>query len=154
MHLRTADACDKTTDALAAKELLYTVDEGKCIKSKAAIDAFKSNAEGKALIAICEPTTVLPTTKEKNCRTRTSGPTSEQQRTNDANCGKDELCRQTYNFPLGKFTGECEPTTGTTPVSTTKSCFQHWDCEGAEICHKNIDPELPGVCARPGFGPK
>jgi hypothetical protein len=62
MHLRTADACDKTTDDLAAKELLYTVDEGKCMKSKAAIDAFKSNEEGKALIALCEATTPISTT--------------------------------------------------------------------------------------------
>jgi hypothetical protein len=62
MHLRTADACDKTTDDLAAKELLYAVDEGKCMKSKAAIDAFKANEEGKALIALCEPTTPISTT--------------------------------------------------------------------------------------------
>jgi len=62
MHLRTADACDKTTDDLAAKELLFAVDEGKCMKSKAAIDAFKSNEEGKALIALCETTTPISTT--------------------------------------------------------------------------------------------
>jgi hypothetical protein len=64
MHLRTADACDKTTDDLAATELLFAVDEGKCMKSKAAIDAFKSNKEGKALIALCETTTTTTTTVE------------------------------------------------------------------------------------------
>jgi hypothetical protein len=62
MHLRTADACDKTTDDLAATELLFAVDEGKCMKSKAAIDAFKANEEGKALIAPCETTTPISTT--------------------------------------------------------------------------------------------
>jgi hypothetical protein len=62
MHLRTADACDKTTDDLAAKELLYAIDEGKCMKSKAAIDAFKANEEGKALIALCETTTPISAT--------------------------------------------------------------------------------------------
>ena len=32
------------------------------MKSKAAIDAFKSNGEGKALIDTCEPTTPILTT--------------------------------------------------------------------------------------------
>jgi hypothetical protein len=84
MHLRTADACDKTTDDLAAKELLYAVDEGKCMKSKAAIDAFKSNAEGKALIALCETTTPISTT---TTRTTTTPTTTTRRPTASCKCG-------------------------------------------------------------------
>jgi hypothetical protein len=40
----------------------------------------------------------------------------------------------------------CFKDTGPSPKAATEGCYEDQECEGAEICHRNIDPEVPGDC--------